>query len=93
MINWLMDLIAKSTTTKSIHHFSLDFGSALLANIIHAQSTLLLLSSKPGLAQQVTFKIILVDVKNVEIHERRYTSICFNAYTDMSVIFIKIRIF
>jgi hypothetical protein len=39
MINWLMAMIKRSTTQK-IHQFSLDFGSALLANIIHTPSTL-----------------------------------------------------
>jgi hypothetical protein len=53
MINWLMDLISKSIADKSIHHFSLDFGSALLANIVHAPSTLVYLSSKPTYAQNV----------------------------------------
>lgn len=53
MINWLMDLISKSIVDKSIHHFSLDFGSALLANIIHAPSTLVYLSSKSIYAQNV----------------------------------------
>lgn len=53
MINWLMDLISKSVTDKSIHHFSLDFGSALLANIIHAPATLTYLSNKSSYAQNV----------------------------------------
>lgn len=48
-----MDLISKSIADKSIHHFSLDFGSALLANIVHAPSTLVYLSSKPTYAQNV----------------------------------------
>jgi hypothetical protein len=48
-----MDLISKSIVDKSIHHFSLDFGSALLANIIHAPSTLVYLSSKSIYAQNV----------------------------------------
>jgi hypothetical protein len=53
MINWLMELITKSVKDKSIHHFSLDFGSALLANIIHAPPTLTYLSSKFNYAQNV----------------------------------------
>ena len=52
MINWLMTLIKKSLAEK-IHHFSLDFGSALLANIIHAPSTLLGLAQDPKQAQYV----------------------------------------
>jgi hypothetical protein len=52
MIKWLMNLINRSLTDK-IHHFSLDFGSALLANIIHAPSTLTALSADPKQAQHV----------------------------------------
>jgi hypothetical protein len=68
MINWLMDLISKSIGDKTIHHFSLDFGSALLANIIHAPSTLTYLSSKPQYAQNVINNIILVNVNDAKIH-------------------------
>jgi len=52
MINWLINLIKQSLKEK-IHHFSLDFGSALLANIIHAPSTLLALTKDPKQAQLV----------------------------------------
>lgn len=45
-----MELITKSITDKSIHHFSLDFGSALLANIIHSPSTLAHLATNPPYA-------------------------------------------
>lgn len=54
MVNWIMNLIKKSLKEK-IHHFSLDFGSALLANIIHAPSTLTALSQDPKQAQMVLF--------------------------------------
>lgn len=89
MINWLMDLIAKSITNKSIHHFSLDFGSALLANIIHAQSTLLMLSSKPVVAQQVISYSNAVDGKNAPIYEIRYPSFSSYAFAYLSFIFIQ----
>jgi len=52
MVNWLMTLIKKSLNEK-IHHFSLDFGSALLANIIHAPSTLVALANDHKQAQYV----------------------------------------
>ena len=52
MINWVMSLIKKSINNK-IHHFSLDFASALLANIIHASSTLSYLSENAAYAQHV----------------------------------------
>jgi hypothetical protein len=63
-----MDLISKSIGDKTIHHFSLDFGSALLANIIHAPSTLTYLSAKPQYAQNVISKLNLVNVNNVKIY-------------------------
>jgi hypothetical protein len=47
-----MALIKKSLSEK-MHHFSLDFGSALLANIIHAPTTLVVLSQDPRQAQMV----------------------------------------
>lgn len=56
MINWIMNLIKKSLKEK-IHHFSLDFGSALLANIIHAPSTLTALSQDPKQAHGVFFNL------------------------------------
>ncbi len=52
MITWLMNLIKLSLST-SMHHFSIDFGSALLANIIHAQVTLQKLSQEAVFAQQL----------------------------------------
>lgn len=39
MIDWIIGLIERSLK-KEIHTFSLDFGSALLANILHANNTL-----------------------------------------------------
>ena len=56
MINWLINLIKQSLKEK-IHHFSLDFGSALLANIIHAPSTLSALTKDPKQAQLVEFNL------------------------------------
>mgnify|MGYP006878025470 len=93
MINWIMDLISKSISDKSIHHFSLDFGSALLANIIHAPSTLIHLSAKPAYAQNVTLNLFLVNLDYVEIHEITDTSISPYAHLNMFIILIKRRIF
>lgn len=39
MINWILWLLEKSKQTE-IHIFSLDFSSALLANILHSPTTL-----------------------------------------------------
>jgi len=45
MISWTLDLMKKSQF-KKIHNFVLDFSSAMLANIIHAPSTLKYLENK-----------------------------------------------
>jgi len=52
MIEWIVKLIERSTS-KEIHTFSLDFGSALLANILHANSTLEYLEKNPSVAKNV----------------------------------------
>lgn len=88
-----MDLISKSISDKSIHHFSLDFGSALLANIIHAPSTLIHLSSKPAYAQHVIYILLEVNVNNVKIHARSNPSISPHAYINMFVLFVQRIIF
>jgi hypothetical protein len=38
MVSWIVKLIGRSLE-KEVHVFSLDFSSALLANILHAKST------------------------------------------------------
>ena len=52
MIDWIIKLIERSTT-KEIHTFSLDFGSALMANILHAGSTLDALEKDPAFTKSV----------------------------------------
>ncbi len=52
MIDWLVKLIERSLETE-IHAFSLDFGSALLANILHANLTLEYLEKNSSFAKNV----------------------------------------
>ena len=59
MINWIMSMIKRSITTK-IHQFSLDFASALLANIIHTPSTLEYLERNMTFADEVDLDINVV---------------------------------
>jgi hypothetical protein len=93
MINWLMVLINKSLTTK-IHHFSLDFGSALLANIIHAPTTLAYLSQDPKQAQKVWTIIKVVNVANASFTEiNKHSSLHSDAFTHLFVIPLQIGIF
>ena len=53
MIDWIVKLIERSTTHE-IHTFSLDFGSALLANILHANATLDSLEKNASFTKSVT---------------------------------------
>lgn len=47
LIQWVLRLLEKSKST-DIHIFSLDFASALLANILHSHSTLEHLEKQPA---------------------------------------------
>jgi hypothetical protein len=52
MMQWCIKLIQKYKK-QSLHVFCLDFGSALLANLLHASSTLEMLESKQTLTNEV----------------------------------------
>lgn len=88
MINWVMALIKKSMNSK-IHHFSLDFASALLANIIHAQSTLTYLSANPAYAQHVLHTHNPANVNHAKAAPRQHPSISSHALTDLPVVPLK----
>lgn len=54
MIQWCVRLLEKSRAPGSeIHIFSLDFSSALLANMLHAHPTLEFLEKQPRLTKEV----------------------------------------
>jgi hypothetical protein len=92
MVNWLMKLI-KESLTKKIHHFSLDFGSALLANIIHAQTTLTTLNQDPEYAHHVNCYVTSVDVINVALTQRKeHSGINSDALADLLVLLVKRRV-
>jgi hypothetical protein len=57
MMEWIVKLIERSTT-KEIHTFSLDFGSALLANILHANSTLDYLEKNPAVTKNMMERLL-----------------------------------
>eukprot|EP00826_Nyctotherus_ovalis_P048142 TRINITY_DN5637_c0_g2_i4.p4 TRINITY_DN5637_c0_g2~~TRINITY_DN5637_c0_g2_i4.p4 ORF type:complete len:304 (-),score=130.50 TRINITY_DN5637_c0_g2_i4:518-1429(-) len=54
MLDWIIKLLERSTT-KEIHTFSLDFGSALLAGMLRSASTLEILEKDPVFTKSVTF--------------------------------------
>lgn len=52
LIQWVLKLLEKSKTL-DIHIFSLDFSSALLANILHSHQTLETLEKNPKLTKEI----------------------------------------
>lgn len=53
MIQWCIKLIQKhKKNDKNIHEFCLDFSSALLANLLHASTTLELLENSERLTEE-----------------------------------------
>ena len=59
MVDWIIKLLERSTT-KEIHTFSLDFGSALLAAILRANTTVEILEKDPTFTKNV-INIIKID--------------------------------
>ena len=57
MIDWIIKLIERSTS-KEIHTFSLDFGSALLANILHVNTTLDFLEKDPSFTKNIMQRLL-----------------------------------
>ena len=57
MINWILELLEKSKSS-DIHIFSLDFGSALLANILHSPTTLEELEQDPDFTKKIMLSLL-----------------------------------
>lgn len=53
MMSWCLKLLEKSRSGADIHIFSLDFSSALLANLLHSYSTLDALEKQPRLTKEI----------------------------------------
>lgn len=58
LIEWIVKLLERSTMTE-IHIFSLDFASALLANILHANATADFLEKNMTLTKNVKASVKL----------------------------------
>ena len=58
MIQWVLKLLDKSRTGADIHIFSLDFSSALLANILHSHQTLEFLEKQPRLTKDIINNLV-----------------------------------
>ena len=52
LLDWIIKLIERATLNE-IHTFSLDFASALMANMLHAPSTLEYLEKNPTYTKSV----------------------------------------
>ena len=59
MIDWVINLVERSCK-KEVHIFSLDFSSALLANILHASSTHDYLIKNPKYTKALMIKLLKV---------------------------------
>jgi hypothetical protein len=57
MIDWIIQLIERSTK-KEVHIFSLDFSSALMANMLHAASTHEYLTKNPNVTKNLMIKLL-----------------------------------
>lgn len=82
MIQWIINLIQKSITTR-IHVFCLDFASATLANVIHTPYTLQYLEHNPRLAHSVILVFYSDNGTTAEIHSRVGAGLGFDAYFDL----------
>ena len=77
MINWILKLLDKSKGTE-IHIFSLDFSSALLANILHCPSTLEKLEQNPDFAKDIMLKLLQMLKENIPSTVLMHILICLS---------------
>lgn len=64
MIKWVLKLLEKSKTL-DIHIFSLDFASALLANILHSHNTLEYLEKNPKQTKDIMNSLLSFLKENI----------------------------
>lgn len=77
MINWILKLLDKSKSSE-IHIFSLDFSSALLANILHCPSTLEKLEQNPDFAKDIMLKLLQMLKENIPSTVLMHILICLS---------------
>lgn len=89
MLDWIVKLIERSTAGE-IHTFSLDFGSALLANILHANSALDFLEKSPAFTKSVSQNAVLTRVDHgtvVRLDKENNSYVRPDACPDLSFLF------
>ena len=77
MIDWILKLLDKSKGT-DIHIFSLDFSSALLANILHCPTTLEKLEAEPDLAKDIMMNLLQLLKENIPSTVLMHILICLS---------------
>ena len=77
MIDWILKLLDKSKGT-DIHIFSLDFSSALLANILHCPTTLEKLEAEPDLSKEIMMSLLQLLKENIPSTVLMHILICLS---------------
>lgn len=77
MIEWILNLIERSKT-QTVHIFSLDFASALLANILHAASTCNYLDKNPKQIKLLMNKLLGILKEKIPTSVLMHLLICLS---------------
>jgi hypothetical protein len=77
MIEWVMALLKKSLTSP-VNHFVLDFGSAIMANVIHTPFALEDLAKRPEQAQRLIDSLIRLIREKIPVSVLMHILICLS---------------
>ena len=77
MIQWVLKLLEKSKTS-DIHIFSLDFSSALLANILHSHNTLDYLEKNLKVTKEIMKSLLSLLKENIPTSVLMHILICLS---------------
>jgi hypothetical protein len=77
MINWILALLSKSKKS-DIHIFSLDFSSALLANILHCYTTLEKLEEDGDFTKKIMISLLSLLKENIPSTVLMHILICLS---------------
>lgn len=77
MIDWIVGLTERSTK-KEVHIFSLDFASALMANILHSLTTHEYLQKNPKYTKGLMVKILKMLKENIPTSVLMHLLICLS---------------
>lgn len=77
MVQWVLKLLEKSKAL-DIHIFSLDFASALLANILHSHNTLEHLEKNPRQTKETMTGLLALLKENIPTSVLMHILICLS---------------